>query len=81
MSSNLRCRKREARGVRGPLFILKQYCYKILVKATTIIECKNRTHPTRINLLLEMLIFKDYLSRPPWIFRNGWTRQWGVTAL
>src|SRR5258708_13569868 len=55
MSSNLRWRKREAWGVRGSLFILKQYCYKILTKTTTIIECENRAHPTRITLLLEML--------------------------
>ncbi|HTZ45962.1 MAG TPA: hypothetical protein VMH20_00115, partial [Verrucomicrobiae bacterium] len=64
MSSNLRCRKREARGVRGSLFILKQYCYKTLIKATTVIECENRTHPTRINLLLEMLDLQG-LPIPP----------------
>ncbi|HTZ46707.1 MAG TPA: hypothetical protein VMH20_03905, partial [Verrucomicrobiae bacterium] len=46
------------------LFILKQYCYKTLIKATTVIECENRTHPTRINLLLEMLDLQG-LPIPP----------------
>jgi len=64
MSSNLRWRKREAWGVRGSLFILKQYCYKILTKTTAIIECENRTHPTRITLLLEMLDLQG-LPVPP----------------
>src|SRR5258708_20200997 len=64
MSSNLRWRKREAWGVRGSLFILKQYCYKILTKTTTIIECENRAHPTRITLLLEMLDLQG-LPVPP----------------
>jgi hypothetical protein len=64
MSSNLRWRKREAWGVRGSLFILKQYCYKILIKTTTIIECENRAHPTRITLQLEMLDLQG-LPVPP----------------
>jgi hypothetical protein len=64
MSSNLRWRKREAWGVRGSLFILKQYCYKILTKTTTIIECENRRHPTRITLPLEMLDLQG-LPVPP----------------
>ena len=64
MSSNLRWRKREAWGVRGSLFILKQYCYKICTKTTTIIECENRAHPTRITLLLEMLDLQE-LPVPP----------------
>ena len=64
MSSNLRWRKREAWGVRGCLLILKQYCYKILTKTTTIIECENRAHPTRFTLLLKMLDLQG-LPVPP----------------
>ena len=62
MSSNLRWRKREACGVRGSSFTLKQYCYKKLRKATIIVECENRTHPTRTTLLLEMLDLQGLLA-------------------
>jgi len=36
----------------------------LLTKTTTIIECENRTHPTRITLLLEMLDLQG-LPVPP----------------
>ncbi|SRR6266404_713031 len=67
MSSNLRWRKREAWGVRGSLFILKQYCYKTLTKTTTIIECENRTHPlsrTTKAVRQELLAELDQLAPP-----------------
>jgi len=60
---------------------LKQYCYKIVTKATTIIECENSVHPTRITLLLEMLDLQGLpvpltLNLPKRLFIPGFVTGW-----